>query len=131
MKKEDLNWSADSDVTAEFCKLACFSQAAHFVETVLYEGIILVRGTCGKDHEFKALEAECKRLAYQGFAYFGKARTAWQALYRYQHTLTALEFDSHAEEIYNAGNREELEANMDKIRATIPALLEKIKADRR
>lgn len=57
-------YSATSKTTAEVCKKLGFWFEVHFTETMKRGSKIYVRGTVGKDHEFRALEEACKKAGY-------------------------------------------------------------------
>jgi hypothetical protein len=55
-------YSSKSKTTQEFCQKAGFIQSVNFVETRRVGDRVYVRGTCGKQHEFRALRAACASL---------------------------------------------------------------------
>lgn len=61
-------YSATSETTRDVCTQIGFLASVGFVETMKMNGKIYVRGTCGKPHEFRALQDACERY---GFIYKG------------------------------------------------------------
>ncbi len=57
-------YSTKSQTTKMVCKQIGFRFDIKFVETMRRGDKIYVRGTCGKPHEFDALEAACQQYGY-------------------------------------------------------------------
>jgi hypothetical protein len=131
MKNKQITWRTTSKETALFCKKTGYDPAVHFVETVVIDGIVFVSGTAGHPDEYKGLEQNCRKLAYEGYAYFGGPRcNLATAFYKYRILLFSLEQERRAEEFYNVSTVEELEENAKRLRADIEVLVSNIKTKR-
>ena len=57
-------YSSTSNLTKSVCEELDFTFSINFVETLKRGKKIFVRGTCGKENEFRALKKACSEAGY-------------------------------------------------------------------